>query len=395
MHRTLRGILAFTLIAGCGDDPVDPEPPDSGPPPALSTHCGDELCLGLIAGDLDLPLQVTSPPDDDRVFVVEQGGRVVVLDGTERHTYIDISDDVLLRIENGLLGMAFHPDFASNGRFYLHYSDHGADNVLEELTVDPDANGAANAARRVVLRIEHDDASNNHKSGHLAFGPDGYLWISVGDGLMPPLAQDRSDLRGSILRIDVDAEQPYGIPADNPFVDDDAARPEIYHYGLRNPWRFSVDADLRMAFIPDVGNNQYEELNVVALDDGGRNFGWPIMEGPGCAYTTECDATGLTPPTLSFPHTDVPPPCALIGGFIYRGDDVPTLSGRYVFADACAGLRTATFDANGAITELSDWMFAELPGRGGTGIVSVGRGGDGAVYLAAYALGEVYRIEAP
>lgn len=391
-------VCGFVLI-GCSDDPVDPDPPEvpepPGAPPALMRHCDGELCLALIAENFTMPLQVVSPPGDHRVFVVEQRGRAIVLDETEQRTYIDISADVLMRYENGLLGMAFHPAFASNGRFYLHYTDAGADNIVEEFIVDPAADVAQSPVRRVLLRVVHEDTTNNHKAGHLAFGPDGYLWISVGDGMVPSMARRTTDLRGSILRIDVDAGQPYGVPADNPFVGDGTSMPEIYYYGLRNPWRFSIDAQSGLAFIADVGTNQYEEINVVPYDESGHHFGWPIREGPDCAFSETCESDGLTPPSAYFSHSDVPRVCALIGGAVYRGDAVPALRDRYVFADACAGLRTAAFDAAGEISDLSEWMFAEVPGVGAMDIVSVGQGGDGAVYLAMHARGEVYRIEAP
>src|SRR5690606_24281755 len=258
-------VCGFVLI-GCSDDPVDPDPPEvpepPGAPPALMRHCDGELCLALIAENFTMPLQVVSPPGDHLVFVVEQRVRAIVLDESEQRTCSDIWVDVV-----------------------MHYVDAGADNFVDEFIVDPTADVAQSPVRRVLLRVVHEDTTNNHKAGHLAFGPDGYLWISVGDGMVPSMARRTTDLRGSILRIDVDAGQPYGVPADNPFVGDGTSMPEIYYYGLRNPWRFSIDAQSGLAFIADVGTNQYEEINVVPYDEGGHHFGWPIREGPDCAFS--------------------------------------------------------------------------------------------------------------
>jgi glucose/arabinose dehydrogenase len=259
--------------------------------------------------------------------------------------------------------------------------------------VNPRASNADAASRRIILTVEQADDTDHHRAGNLSFGPDGYLWISVGDGAIPATAQSVADSRGSILRIDVDAAEPFAIPADNPFVGDPSAREEIYHIGLRNPWRFSIDEASGLLFIADVGGSLWEELNIVPYDDGGHNFGWPIREGPNCLSDPQCSSAGFTPPAWTFAHADEPV-CALIGGVVYRGGGVPALFGRYVFADTCAGLRTAAFDASGAVSDISPWLFQDVVGPGMADLVSLGLGGDGEIYAVAVNTGELYRIEA-
>lgn len=211
----------------------------------------------------------------------------------------------------------------------------------------------------------------------------------MGDGEERFIAQDPRDLRGSLLRIDVDSGDPYAIPPDNPFVGVDNAREEIAHYGLRNPWRFSVDEELDLLIIADVGEAHWEELNVVPRGDVGHNFGWPIREGPDCLTEPECRSEGLTPPTAAISHEE-DPVCALIGGLIYRGEAVPSLTGRYVFGDACVGLRTAVVDEAGAVHDLSPWLFQ---GKSGSP-VSLGSGGNGEIYVVSLSPGRLFRIEA-
>lgn len=393
MHRTLSALCcALTALVGCGDGPTDLDGP-ADPPPAISRQCSGSLCLALIAEGLMSPSHVTSPRGDDRIFVIQLGGSIEVFRGTQRHTYLDLSSEVLHYLENGLLGMAFHPDFESNGRFFLHYTNLEADNVVEEFTVDPRERDADGASRRVIKTVDQPRHSNHHKSGHLAFGPDGNLWISVGDGGTLDNAQRLGDLRGSILRVDVDTGDPFGIPGDNPFLGDPAAHEEIYHYGLRNPWRFSIDEASGLLFIADVGANLWEEINVVPYDDGGHNFGWPIREGPDCLGDPQCPSDGLTPPVFAIAHAE-DPVCAIIGGIVYRGTGVPALDGRYVFADACAGLRTASFDASGVLTDVSPWLLEDIVGPGMADLVSFGTGPDGEIYTVAVNTGELYRIEA-
>jgi glucose/arabinose dehydrogenase len=341
-----------------------------------------DLCLTLFADDLFFPTYLVSPPNDERVFITQIVGNIILVEPNRRSIYLDLSSEVFFRDENGLLGMVFHPDFANNGRFFLYYTDLNDDSVLEEFTVDPAARSGEGAARRVVLRIPQPE--EHHLGGQLQFGPDGMLWIGLGDGNIPTSAQDLGDLKGSIIRIDVDSETPYGIPQDNPFVGVEGARGEIVHSGLRNPWRFSIDAELGLLLVGDVGLNDWEEVNIAPTTMGGRNYGWPFFEGLIC-LSAQCPTEGLTEPNLVYSHNVG---CSVIGGYIYRGVSVESLRGRYVFADHCSGLATATVAADGSVSDVSLGLFP------GLGLVSsMGVDARGELYLLFVDTGKAYRVE--
>ena len=348
----------------------------TSPPDASSPLQG--LSTEPITNALAFPVFVTSPPGDDRLFVVERPGTISIVDpdiGLLDEPFLDIRDrvDDATGIELGLLGLAFHPDYASNGRFFVYYTDNSQDPRLVEMAVSDDPN-RADPAETLLLTYAKDTL--RHNAGMLQFGPDGYLWAAVGDGATGgEFAQDTDDVRGSILRIDVDSGDPYGIPPDNPFVDGGA--PEIYAYGLRNPWRFSLDPVDSMLYIGDVGQARYEEIDVMPMGGAGTNFGWPVTEGEACWIPeTGCDSSGVTFPELLYDHT--PPNCSVTGGYVYRGSAIPELWGHYFYADWCAQwIRTFRYEA-GEVTEEQDW--ADDIGPVGS-ITSFGVDDDGEMYI--------------
>lgn len=300
-----------------------------------------DLELRTVAEGLEAPLGITNAGDgSNRLFVVEQGGRIVTLDlstGTKTQ-FLDLSDQTVAEGEQGLLGLAFHPDFEENGRLFVNHTNLEGDTVIAEYgasppsapTVDPDT-------RRVLL--EFDQPYANHNGGALAFGPDGALYIASGDGGSADDPHDNGQsldtLLGKILRIDVDGEDGYGIPQDNPFVGEAEARPEIWAYGLRNPWRFSFDDTTNQLWIADVGQNELEEVNRVPADSSGLNFGWNEMEGSRCFEPPEgCDEQGKVIPITEYSHDQG---CSITGGHVYRGEGFEDLVGGYFFGDFCEG----------------------------------------------------------
>ena len=306
----------------------------------------EELSLKLVpvADGLDRPLFVTHGDDGSgRLFIVERAGTVRILaEGrlVER-PFLDIRDRVGSEgSEQGLLGLAFAPDYAHSGRFYVNYTDRRGDTVVARYQVAADPDLADPASERVVLRI--DQPAANHNGGMLAFGPDGRLWIGAGDGGGSNdrygNGQNPGTLLGKMLRLDVtsDPDQPYAIPANNPWLNSDwngqDVRDEVWAVGLRNPWRYSFDRDTGDLWIADVGQNRYEEINIVpAGSPGGLNFGWPISEGSHCFPEDKvCDLSGLEAPAFDYSHDDGN--CSITGGYVYRGTQIPALRGAYLFS---------------------------------------------------------------
>jgi len=299
-----------------------------------------------IADGFTSPVGMASPKDGtNRIFVFEQGGKVrMIRNGkVSDKLFLDISSRLdglnIAYSEKGLLGMTFHPDYKKNGRFFVYYSapfdqpkfDHKS--IVAEYKVSPNDHDAAAMTERVIMEIPQPES--NHNGGMLAFGPDGYLYIGLGDGGGANdehgtigNGQDMNTMLGKILRIDVDGKQPYEVPGDNPFVGKTGVRPEIYASGLRNPWRFSFDPVTKRLFCGDVGQNKYEEINVI---EKGGNYGWRIMEGNHCFNPSSgCDKTGLKMPIAEYDHeTGI----SICGGYMYRGDSYPSLHGYYFYGD--------------------------------------------------------------
>jgi glucose/arabinose dehydrogenase len=307
---------------------------ETAPPP---TGAG----LQEIASGLAFPVYLTSPPADERLFVLEKDGRIrVIKGGTLLETpFLDITALVSKAREQGLLGLAFTSDFATSGRFIVHYTDQEGDTRISSFHVSADPDVADPASEAPIL--EADQPFANHNGGQILFGPDGFLYIGLGDGGSSGdpggRGQSLEDLLGSILRIDVSGGTSYTVPSDNPFVGTAGVRPEVWSYGLRNPWRFSFDRSTGDLYIADVGQGDWEEVNYAAVDGGagrGVNYGWSIMEGMHCFAADLCDRNGLTLPVVEYGHDQG---CSITGGYVYRGTEVPALQGQYLYADFCRG----------------------------------------------------------
>jgi glucose/arabinose dehydrogenase len=303
-----------------------------------------EVNLKLIASDIESPVGMATPLDgSNRIFIIEQTGTIRIIKNGKllEAPFLDVSSKIEklsgMYSEKGLLGLAFHPGYKNNGKFYVYYSAptaiQGMDNksVIAEYSVSPNPD-AANTTGRIILEIE--EPESNHNGGQLAFGPDGFLYIGVGDGGgagdkhgTTGNGQNINTLLGKILRIDVNTETGYKNPADNPFVGKDG-KDEIFAYGLRNPWRFSFDRSGSKLFCADVGQNEYEEVDII---EKGKNYGWRIMEGMHCYNPSkDCNKTGLMLPIYEYDHNVGK---SVIGGYVYRGGSAPDMQGKYIFGD--------------------------------------------------------------
>jgi glucose/arabinose dehydrogenase len=364
------------------------------------------LPLSLLAQDIDLDLELFASglqkpvairhAGDERLFVVEQAGRILRLDAAGNVSatpFLDIRNQVRDNAsERGLLGLAFHPDYAENGYFYVNYTtEPDAATVVSRFSVDPaDRNRALPGSELVLLTFEQ--PFGNHNGGDIAFGPDGYLYIATGDGgdANDPLdlGQDRLSMLGKILRIDVDNGTPYGIPTDNPFAKTDATLDEIWALGLRNPWRISFDRQTGDLWIADVGQNRYEEVNVEPGDDpGGRNYGWRCYEGNEPFNTQDCPAASeLTFPVRAYAHSGQNG-CSVTGGYVYRGATYTDMQGVYIYTDFCSG-KIWGLRPNGDDTFTNETLFS---GDGGQ-YSSFGEDLAGELYLAALNDGRIYRV---
>ena len=351
--------------------------------------------LESVVGGLDTPVGIAHAGDGSgRLFVLEKVGRIrVVQDRALLPTpFLDITGRVgSSQNEQGLLGLAFHPDYTANGLFFVNYTDRQGDTVVARFSVSADPGQAEPASEVVLLTL--DQPAGNHNGGHLAFGPDGYLYIGTGDGGGAGdrygNGQNGQTLLGAMLRLDVDGGEPYAIPQDNPFAGNPNVRDEIWAVGLRNPWRYSFDRLTGDLYIADVGQNVYEEVNFEpAGDPGGRNYGWPIMEGMHCFPADRpCDRTSLTLPVLEYDHTKG---CSVTGGYVYRGQESPNLRGVYLFGDFCSG-RIWGLAPTGAGD--GDWQVAPLA-QGDVRISAFGEDEAGELYLLDMASGQLFRIKA-
>jgi len=351
----------------------------------------------LVASGFSAPVYVTQPPGDTtRLFVVEQPGRIrVIRNGTVLPTpFLDLTTVVgSVGFEEGLLSMAFHPNYANNGHFFVFYTDPAGDLQVARYRVSADPDVANPGSALTILSVSHPGFSN-HNGGLVKFGPDGFLYIGTGDGGgggdPDGNGQDTIALLGKILRIDVNAGSPYVVPANNPFVGLPPAKPEIWAYGLRNPWRFSFDRVTHDLYIADVGQNAREEIDFQpAASAGGENYGWNIMEGTICypPPTTGCSQTGLVLPVLDY-ETHVGGTCSITGGYVYRGARLPILTGHYFYGDYCSGWVRSFRYVNGTVQEQRDYT----PEFGILGnITSFGEDTRGELYIVTQG-GSVYRI---
>jgi glucose/arabinose dehydrogenase len=355
---------------------------------ALTAHAADPILqFERIAENLQGPVSITHA-GDHRLFITLQVGQVVIHDGTRvlPTPFLDIRALVQAGGERGLLSVAFHPDYAQNGFFFVNYTDTRGDTVVARYRVSAtDPNRADPNSARQILFI--DQPYPNHNGGQLQFGPDGYLYIGMGDGGASGdpdnRAQNRAVLLGKMLRIDVDSGNPYAIPPSNPFANG-GALPEIWALGLRNPWRFTFDRATGDLWIADVGQGQWEEVNFQpASSIGGENYGWDVLEGTHCFGAVGCTRTGMVDPVIEYNHVDRA--CSVTGGYVYRGARSPRLHGLYFYGDYCNGkIWAARRNASGA------WVSQQLADTEYL-VSTFGEDANGEMYVADHE-GAVYRI---
>jgi glucose/arabinose dehydrogenase len=374
MSRTILALL-LTLSA-C--QPVAPAPSSRPPAPtsAPSIETGGPLSLELVAEGINKPTALADAGDRG-LFVTEQGGRVRVIQDGEllADPVLDLTDRVLAEGERGLLGIAVHPEFAANGRFFVTYSNLEGDTELREFNIQDDVNAEGH------LLLEVPKKTVFHQAGALEFGPDGYLYASIGDdGRQDTNRADPNSILGTILRLDVAEVGRYAIPPDNPFADGGGAQ-EVWDYGLRNPWRFSFDSVTGDLYIGDVGQHRGEEINLhPAGTPGGLDFGWIATEGFDCRVEG-CDTEGITWPVVAYDHEDGQ--CGAIGGYVLRSDQAS--AGRYLYADLCSGEIWSLPAGGGGDPKLE--IDSKLR------ISSFGVDNAGTVYvLVIYTNGSVYRV---
>lgn len=349
----MKRLLALLLLAACdGSSSPDPDPP---PTP------GTGVRLVEVARGLDHPVYLSSPPGDARLFVVEQTGRIrIIQNGAVLPApFLDVAARITSGGERGLLSVAFHPRFSSNGFFYVYYTDRNGDTRVERYFAAPGSTTADPASAQLVLAVEQPFA--NHNGGLLTFGPDGKLYVGLGDGGSggdpQGNGQNPAVLLGKILRLDVDAAQPYAIPADNPFAGQAGKRGEIWITGVRNPWRFAFDRDAGLLYVADVGQNAWEEVNVLPAGTGGQNLGWNLMEGMHCYRASSCVQQGLTLPVLEYSHENG---CSITGGFVYRGSQVAAMRGHYFYSDYCNGWLRSFRWTGSAVADARQWEVGDL-----------------------------------
>ena len=418
---------AVLLPAACGQDVVELPTPVSAPSPAVAAGEPTTAQVPSPSADAPTPAPAADTPtpvearplapvelepafpgiefdrmvfltyaedESGRLFVVLQPGRIVVFEndpGVESaRTFLDIRERVNdAGNEEGLLGLAFDPAFAENGHFYLYYTaSRPRRSVVSRFSASPGDPNRADADSEIVF-LEVEQPYRNHNGGHLAFGPDGMLYVGLGDGGSggDPRGngQDTSTLLGNILRIDVSALDElggYAVPPDNPFAaGDGAARGEIWAYGLRNPWRFGFDRETGDLWAADVGQNRYEEVDIIRP---GGNYGWNVMEGSHCFRRESCDSRGLEMPVAEYGRDGG---CSVTGGYVYRGRRMPSLYGAYLYGDFCSGKIWALRHDGAAVTE--QMQIADT----GLSISSFGEGPSGEVYVLTFE-GAVYRFAA-
>jgi len=346
------------------------------------------IAMQEVASGFDEPVYLTAPAGDARLFIVEQAGRIIIVKNGSAlsRPFLDIRSKVGSGGERGLLSVAFHPLYRTNGFLFVNYTDKHGDTNIERYAVSHDADVAEPGSAKLILKIDQPYA--NHNGGMNLFGPDGMLYVGMGDGgsQMDPHGngQNPNVLLGKLLRINVDRGEPYSAPAANPYSKG-GGRAEIWATGLRNPWRFSFDSRDGNLYIADVGQDRYEEVNIVGMNRAGVNYGWSVMEGFSCLRGTSCDQRGLQRPALVYGHSDG---CSITGGFVYRGRQIPALDGRYFYADYCSTWLRSFRLASGRITEQTEWPVGKL-----SAIASFGLDGADEMYAVSH-LGRIYKMVA-
>ena len=379
-----------------------------------------KLSSVLIADGYKKPVFITSYPNNAKLlYIVEQAGLIKLINDGKKlsRPFFDINKRVVNPNrpgdERGLLGFAFHPNHTNNGKFYINYMDNDGNTIVSEFSTNSELR-ANHKSERIILKLKQ--PYGNHNGGDIQFGPDGYLYISIGDGgkAGDPLnaGQDLSSLFGKIIRIDIE-QKPYGIPKSNPFFGQKDKREEIWAWGLRNVWRFSFDKQTGDKYLADVGQNKWEEVNFEpASSEGGLNYGWRIMEANHCYDPKEnCPTEGLIKPIIEYPNdanhpafafriieelsfseTDVEG-CSVTGGYVYRGQKIKSMQGQYIFGDYCSGNIWTLKVVNGKAINFKN-RTEEINIGGGeftTYISSFGQDSDGEIYIIDYN-GGIYKL---
>jgi glucose/arabinose dehydrogenase len=371
----IHAVALAALFGACSgsEDSVQP------PPPA-------ELVLTPVASGLGFPVFLAAPVNDARLFILEKPGRIRIVENGALlpAPFLDIVSLVSSSGEQGLLGLAFHPRYATNGFFYINYTDLAGRTRIVRYTAS--ANVANPASAKLIIEI--DQPYSNHNGGMIAFGPDGMLYVGMGDGGSGGdphgHGQDRTTLLGDMLRLDIDGGDPYRPAPGNPYIGRTDGRPEIWASGLRNPWRFSFDRTAGTMYIADVGQGSQEEINVVPSTQANANYGWRIMEGDACYGSATCDRTGLTLPVLTYGRTQGQ---SVTGGYVYRGNAIPGLRGHYFYSGYVGGWLRSFRYANGTVQDQREWEIADSGN-----ITSFGEDSNGELYMMN-AGGTVFRID--
>lgn len=389
-------IIQAIFLAGC----PAPEIPGSGLPNTGNpeSDAGPELGLALVAQGLNRPLfAAAAPGQPGRVYIVEQGGRIRIAEGggVRAEHFLDIAPLVGSTLgERGLLGLAFHPAYEANGRFYVYYTNTEGAAVLALYCRFADDEYRADPATATVL-LTIPQPFNNHNGGMLAFGPDGYLYVASGDGGSGNDPRDNGQsldtLLGKILRIDVDGAAPYAVPPDNPFVGVAGVLPEIWAYGLRNPWRMSFDRETGDLWIADVGQNALEEINFQPAESpGGENYGWRNREGSICRPgETQCALPGAVDPIYEYSREGSQ---SITGGYVYRGAVIPDLAGTYFFADFISGEVFSLVRDGDSVAVANETAALNSGAITITRLASFGEDSEGELLLVDYGAGAVYRL---
>ena len=356
---------------------------------ALNIEKWASIGLNKVSSGFAAPVFLTNAGDNtNRKFVVEKKGLIKVLssDFQSNKIFLDISDRVRSKeSERGLLSVAFHPNFKNNGRFFVYYTDLKGTVTISEFNILNETKLGNKNSEDILIKIEQ--PYSNHNGGQLSFGPDGYLYIGTGDGGAggDPYShgQNKNTLLGKILRINIDGKKPYDIPSNNPFLDG-SGKPEVWAYGLRNPWRFSFDSKTGDLFIADVGQNKWEEINFQSSKNvGGHNYGWNLLEGfHTFKIADNSDTSKFKMPILEYSHDQG---CSVTGGYVYRGSKIKDLFGTYVFADFCSGKIWGLKKTN------TSWNYSELLDSPYF-ISSFGTDEDGEIYLMDFNNGDIYRL---